>query len=89
MLQWDREEGKSVRNVTMLEAPRLGDLLSIKYERGVTSGDLLCLKWLSGVLPSDREYRRREGKNSLEGEIMSSVLNEFAVEVELFIIYEP
>lgn len=33
--------------------------------------------------PSDRECARMKGKNSSEGEIMSSVLGEFVVEVEL------
>ena len=42
-----------------------------------------ALNDLSGVLPSDRECARMKGKNSSEGEIMSSVLGEFAVEVEL------
>ena len=42
-----------------------------------------ALNDLNGVLPSDRECARMKGKNSSEGEIMSSVLGEFAVEVEL------
>lgn len=43
-----------------------------------------ALNDLSGVLPSDRECARMKGKNSSEGEIMSSVLGRWQTQKEKF-----
>lgn len=65
-MQWDGEDGKSKRNVKMVEAMRLGDLL---LSEEVSFPEL-------GIWKVEEE--------GLEGEVMSSVLNELAVEVELY-----
>lgn len=78
---WRGEERKgeeSMRDINMLEATRLGDLLFVMYEReGITSGDIYILSD-SVVLFSEKENGAR-GRIGLEEERMSSVLNEFAV----------